>query len=76
MTNKVLCDYRDVPISCGDTVAVPWFDYDTNTPRFEIATVEGMNYTTNEIYLYDGEPIPLDKFDVIVLPDEYSEDVV
>lgn len=71
--NKTLTDIRGVEIECGDTVAVTYFDYDEDKPSMEVVTVEGINLVRNEIYLDDGEPITLDKFEVLVLPDHYKE---
>ncbi|APC44353.1 hypothetical protein [Pseudoalteromonas phage PH357] len=71
--SKTLKDVRGVDIDCGDTVAVTYYDYDKEKPCLEVSVVEGVNFVKNEIYLDDGEPITLDMFDVIVLPDDYKE---
>lgn len=73
MSNKTLKDIRGVSIDCGDTVAVTYYDYDKEKPCLEVSVVEGVNFVKNEIYLDDGEPILLDMFEVLVLPDNYKE---
>lgn len=70
---KTLTDIRGVEINIGNTVGVSYFNYDKNKPAIEVDVVEAINYTQNVIYLQDGEPIELELFDVIVLPDEYKE---
>ena len=40
----------------------------------EISVVEAISTTRNEVYLADdGEPIPLDKFEVCIVPEHYKE---
>jgi hypothetical protein len=69
---NVLKDIRNVQIEIEDTVSIAYTNYDTGGSSQEIAVVKGVNSLTNEIILEDGEPIPIDKFDVLVLPEYYS----
>lgn len=70
---KLLTDVRGVNIEINDTVCVAYTDYDKGGAGQEIAVVKGINILTNEIILDDGEPIPVDKFEVVVLPDHYKD---
>lgn len=68
-TVKTMKDIRGIDIDIGDTVAVS----NKYSSSIEIAVVEDKNLSLNEIFLEDGEPVNLDKNDVLVLPDHYKE---
>ena len=70
---KLLTDVRGVDIEINDTVCVAYTDYDNGGAGQEIAVVKGINILSNEITLDDGEPIPLVKFGVVVLPCHYKD---
>ena len=68
-----MTDVRGVKIEVGDTVAAAYRNYDTEGAGLEVAVVYGINILNNTITFDDGDPIPLDTYEVIVLPSEYKD---
>lgn len=74
--NKVLNDTRGVVISAGDVISIATNKFGEQGALHDISVVDHVDSDKGIIYLEDGEDIDISVYDVLVLPDDYKEDVI
>jgi len=74
--NKVLNDTRGVVISAGDVISIATNKFGGQGALHDISVVDYIEADKGVVYLEDGEDIDISVYDVLVLPDDYKEDVI
>jgi len=74
--NKVLNDTRGVVISAGDVISIATNKFGGQGALHDISVVDYIDADKGVVYLEDGEDIDISVYDVLVLPDDYKEDVI